>query len=266
MNPNNETIVADVESLAQDDVVDVYAKLAESYRRIKKENSELQQRIHQTESQNRMLIASQNDFQQELDSISSTCDEKLKAAEKQSEKKAESMREKCSTVEAEKIQLEVQVDELNVQLHFLREDFDALQVKMRDQPKFRHSDSHSKLLEGEIENLQQTVKELTEKLEVEARENVEKCARMAELSEKILCLEDNLETKKMELEEKNESLESLQEKIQDLTVELVMLKSAPDDASKLCKRFFLPSLITPRRFQNAKEIRSSPRWTISARR
>lgn len=53
-----------------------------------------------------------------------------------------------------------------------------------------------------------------------------------ELSEKVQCLEDNLESKKMEIEEKNDAMESVQEKIQELTVELAVLRSAPEDASK----------------------------------
>lgn len=48
-----------------------------------------------------------------------------------------------------------------------------------------------------------------------------------------MCLEDNLEFKKGEIEEKNATIESLQENVQDLTVELAILQKAPEDASKL---------------------------------
>lgn len=53
------------------------------------------------------------------------------------------------------------------------------------------------------------------------------------MKEQLECLEENLQAKREELEEKTQLLESSQERVMELSSELAMLKSTPEDTSKL---------------------------------
>lgn len=55
MSSNNDTIIADVSMYSQDDLVDLYVKLAESYRRIKEENENLNQENFHAKQQIKMF-------------------------------------------------------------------------------------------------------------------------------------------------------------------------------------------------------------------
>lgn len=99
-------------------------------------------------------------------------------------------------------------------------------------PAKRVSDTFSQNLERENEHLQLIVNEMQTNLGESTMLNREKQNIIDELRERVQCLEDNLESKKLEVEEKNDAIETVQEKIQELTLELAMLRSAPEDASK----------------------------------
>lgn len=110
---------------------------------------------------------------------------------------------------------------------------DELRIKVAThKPTKRISDTFSKNLERENEHLQLTINEMQANLSDASSQTRSLQNVIEELSEKVLCLEDNLESKKIEIEEKNDAMESVQEKIQELTVELAMLRSAPEDASE----------------------------------
>ena len=63
----------------------------------------------------------------------------------------------------------------------------------------------------------------------------ESASKVEELTERLACVQDNLESKKVELEEKIELLEHLQEKMHEMSSELTLLKNSagPGDNSEL---------------------------------
>lgn len=234
MGSKRDTIVADVEKLPQDDLVDLYQKLADSYRNVKSENEERKQEIHQTKQQNKTLVRTQIDLQGELENINAAHQQEIDEFVKRGNAAVESLKQKNHEVMSDKVQLESRVDELSSQLGQMQKLCEDLTVKLAEKkPLPRISDGFSRRLELENRELQEMFGELKATHDETTNANLERQRQIEELNEKILCLEDNLDSRKTELEEKNEAMEGLQEKLQELTIELAMLKSAPEDQSKL---------------------------------
>lgn len=234
MSSKNDTIVIGVENMSQDGLVDVYDKLAESYRRLKQENEECKQVFHQQKLQVKMLISSQNDLQSELECINATYREDIQEIKRKSSSEIAHLKSRNHDLTIDKIQLETKIDELNSKLLERQKECEELKAEVACQkPNSRVSDSFSRNIELENENLQQMLHEMKAQLNEIELQGSEKQSRLEELTERLHCLEDNLESKKHEIEEKNDAMETFQEKINELTVELAMLKTAPDDASKL---------------------------------
>ena len=233
MSSSNDSIVNSVENMSQDDLVDLYEKLVKSYRHLKEENEKCKQELHHERLQKKTLISTQNDLQSELDSINYTHQKELQAFTEKSSSTTEHFRKTNQELLADKIQLETDVDELSKQLQDFKIECNELRAKiLSHELSPRVSDSFSRNLEIENENLQSMLLELKLKLTETSALNSQNRSRIEELTEKILCLEDNLESKKIDLEEKDDAIETLQEKIHDMTIELALLKTAPDDASK----------------------------------
>lgn len=233
MASKNDTIVAGVENLSQDDLVDLYHKLAESYRVLKEGNEECKQEFHQQKIQIKILVSSQNHLQNELESINATHDEELQNIIRKNSSVVDHLKITTNELMADKIQLETKVDELNSKLLVIQLEHDKLKTKsLCQRTHTRVSDSFSRNLELENESLQLMLNEVKAKLDEAESESSRKQSRLEEFNEQILCMEDNLESKKSEIEEKNDATEILQEKIHELTVELAMLKTAPDDPSE----------------------------------
>ena len=112
--------------------------------------------------------------------------------------------------------------------------------------KSRLSEDFSSILQLEQENkeLKCCITEQKEKLELLTKRNTEYEARQAEFKETIFCLEDNLESKKQEIEEKNDLMESFQEKYQDVSLELSLMKAAPEEGSEYLMHIVKESVVT----------------------
>lgn len=233
MGSKRNTIVADVETLAQDDLVDIYKKLADSYRSVKEENDKCKQNLHHQTQQSKMLINSQNDLQNELENINSIHKIELEELTKKNAAAIENSKELNQELISDKNQLEQKVVDLNKVVLDFKKQCDELKARVADlKPAPRVSDGFSRKMEFENENLRIEMQELQAKLSELSMMHSEKIAQIDNLSEKISCLEDNLDSRKIEIEEKNDAIEGMQEKFLELTAELASLKSNPDDASK----------------------------------
>ena len=233
MGSKRDTIVPEVECLPQEDLVDLYQKLADSYRTKKYENEEFLQQLHYLSQQSKVLVSSQNDLQQELENINTIHNEEIENLERKNVGIVENLREKSNELFNDKVYLESRVDELTSNLDELRKELTDVKLKLVQQkPAARVSDGFSRNLETENEQLQRLLNEATETVQESHSQRSVQASKIEELKEKLLCLEDNLETKKAEIEEKNDAIEGLQEKNNELTVEIAMLKSAPDEGGQ----------------------------------
>lgn len=230
MASQNDTIV-DTSQLTHDDLLDAYEKLATSYRSTKIELDEEKQKLH-TEIQHRKAFEnSLNDLQSELDQVNSVHEENLR----QSEKKIEELKGKNLQLTMEKQSLENRIDDFGVTIKELRLEVEDLKGLLSEKTiKPRISDSYSKCLEAENEELRGRNNELEIQLQTINEKVFEYQSIIEEYQEKIKCMDENIESKKAELEEKNEVIENMQEKMHDLSTELASLRniSELDDGSE----------------------------------
>jgi chromosome segregation ATPase len=234
MASQNDTIV-DTSQLTHDDLLDAYEKLANSYRINKNELDEKTQQLHSQIQHRKIFENSLNDLQSELDQVNSVHAESLK----QNEKKLDELKEKNLQLTIENQTLGNQVDDCSGTIKELKLIVENLNKELLSEKtiKPRISDSFSKCLENENEELRSRNNELEIRLQ-EIKEKVSECqSAIEEYREKIQCMDENIESKKVELEEKNEVIEHMQEKMHELSTELATLRNTSelDDGSK----FFL---------------------------
>lgn len=230
-----ESVVPDIESFPKEDVVDEYEKLAGLYSNLKRELDECKQQLHHEKTQGKVLRSSQNDLQSELESITNAHKKELRDCLKNSGATIEVLREKTRELTKEKSQLESVTEELSKQLVESQKQNDDLRYELTNRkPATRYSDASTKILENELAKLQQVVDE-TLASEREKTQIIEsQRLQIEEFDERLICLKDNLESKKSEIQEKNEAIEALQEKVQEAIEEIATLKASPDDPSKFC--------------------------------
>ena len=235
MSSKRDTIIdINVETYPRDEIIDLYTKLASEYRRLKEESELSKQELHHRKQQTKLLQQSQSDLQNELDGINETYKAETDAIMKINNGIIESLKKSKQEIESDKSLLETKLDVLTKHLNEQELEIKVLRDKIvNKKPAPRISDSFSINLEIEIESLKESQIQVCGKLEGEIKKSQEKNLQIEELRERILCLEDNLESKKSEIEEKNESMESLHEQLNEMTVEIALLKTAPDESSKL---------------------------------
>lgn len=226
-----DTIVADVDQMPQDDVVDLYGKLADQYRNVKAENEGFQQQIYHSSQQLKILTSSQQYLQQELESIQASHNEEIEGITRKHASVVTELREKNFELESDRNFFENKADELSRRVTELENEARAA-VTVQKPVAPRMSDAFQANLENENKNLQSSLSDLNNQLRTALAQLTSQTSTIEELKEKMLCLEDNLETKKAEIDEKNDAIEVLQETNNEQALELVVLKTAPDDASE----------------------------------
>lgn len=233
--PSKDDTIIEAGLLPHDDLVDAYEKLAQTYRELKENHDKVNQKLHQEISQRKVFENSLNDVQSELDSINEVHAKNLSQIKKQNEE----LKDKQLQLIMEKMTLENKVYDMDCLITELQNECVELKALVMEKSiKPRYSDTFSRSLELENENLRASKNESDEKLKdlKELYEN--KCMSIDELNEKVACMKDNLESKKSELEEKTESIEQLQEKMHELSSELALIKSSdPDENCESLKIF-----------------------------
>lgn len=238
MGSKRDTIVADIDKMAQDDVVELYGKLADQYLKVKAENDGFQQEIYHSSQQMKILTNSQQYLQQELESIQSSHNEEIEEINRKHTSIVAELRERNLELESDRNFYENKVDELSSRIADLENEAKAAVIEQKPALP-RVSDGFLANLEIENKNLQNSLDELTEQLRTALSQVSNHSSTIEELREKLLCLEDNLESKKAEIDEKNDAIEVLQETNNEQALELAVLKTAPDDESKYILYFFL---------------------------
>lgn len=228
-----ESIVPNVETLPKDDVVDLYGKLAELYSSTKLELDGCRQELHQQKIQTKTLLSSQNDLQNELDSVSSVHIAELNDYKRKSNALIDDLKGKNRELVTERTQLESAVEELSKKLVDAQKQSDDLQFELsKRKPAPRYSDGSNLLLETQVEELKLIVSEMNGGIRGKSEVIKAQRSQLEELKEKLMCVEDNLSSKRSEVDEKNDAIEVLQEQIQVAMNEIATLRSSPDEASK----------------------------------
>lgn len=191
--------------------------------------------LYSVYEQNRslQLVTSNEAFlQSELETLSSVQETELNKINLKNSSTIEDLKIKNQGLLVSNSSLESKTQSLTKELFLLSQELER--VKSVQIPvKSRLSEDFSNILQLEQENrdLKCCLAELKEKIELLTKRNSDYEATQADFKESLYCLEENLESKKQEIEEKNYLMEGLQEKYQELSLELTMLKAAPADGS-----------------------------------
>lgn len=183
---------------------------------------------------NRLVLAEQF-LQSELESVNSVQSKEQEQATSKLHHQIEELKHKEHELLADNTQLENKCDVLTAQLEKVEHELKEAEKSKTVKPvKPRLSDIFVKELELErtIQELDEKNKEQEKMLKVLSSQNSENLAQIEELKDKLLCSGENLESKKSELTEKDELIESLHEQLNELNMELAMLKSAPETANR----------------------------------
>lgn len=245
MCENNDTIINNLSTLTHDDLIESYEKLANKYLHLKSENDKQMQQIHNQSQQIRTLMMSQSDLvemQHEIDNINVKHEQDLEDVMKKHYLACEEMRKTLNELENDKFHHIEKIDDLTKRLDQSVRECDGLKSQMQRKSKPRESFSQEYQLE--IEHLTQDLNEMKSKFNESQRAMEEKEIYIEELKEKIACLKDNLESRKIEIEEKSETLDSLHEKVHELSMELSVLRSIPEDESKMSLTNVIQKLIS----------------------
>lgn len=237
MGSKRDTIVADIADMAQDDVVELYGKLAEQYLKVKAENDGFQQEIYHSSQQMKILTSSQQYLQQELESIQASHNDEVEEINRKHASIVTELRERNIELESDRNFYENKVDELSSRINELETEAKSAVVVHKPLAP-RVSDGFLSNLESENKILQSSLDDLTGQLRTALAQVSGLSSTIEELKEKLLCLEDNLESKKAEIDEKNDAIEVLQETNNEQALELAVLKTAPDDESEYLTSFF----------------------------
>jgi chromosome segregation ATPase len=227
MDLKRNSVVSDVETFAQDDLVVLYNKLAESYCSVKKDLDDCKQELHHQVLQTKMLTSSQNDLQIELENINSYHKQELEAETKKGTSVIDNLKLRIQDLVSDKNLLEQSVHDLNNLVFELKRQCNELRENAVLKP-VDQSDEFCREHEMENENLRLEIKDLQKKLSDLTMKNSEQCATVESLNEKLVCLEQNLDCRKLEIEEKNEVIDSMQEKVLELSVDLASFKRSTD--------------------------------------
>lgn len=240
MVSQNDTII-DTAQLTHEDLIDAYEKLANAYRNTKIELDETTQQLHSQKQHRKVCENSLNDLQSELDQVNSIHEESLS----QCDRKIEELKAKNLQLTMEKQSLENKIDETGAMIKDLKLEVENLKELLFEKTiKPRISNTYSKSLEEENEvlrnrNIEFEIQQQALNMKIDEFQSMIK-----RYEEKIKCMHENIDSKKMELEDKNEVIEHMQEKMHELSTELTTLRNSTiADEGSQCFIFVIISFI-----------------------
>ncbi|XP_021694237.1 protein Spindly [Aedes aegypti] len=197
MSAANQTIIADIQSLTGDELAEQYRRLADAYRTLKRSHEEELQASYELRRNYQTASESVAYMTAELESIDSVHKDELAKLKEKYVLTLTGLKDSNADLKQYNSTLEATIDDLQKQTSQLKEKIEELESNWRE---FRICNCS----ESKVESL----------------------------SEKIECVEDNLSSKKQELDELRTLLDSTQEENMRLNSEIAALRSAPQDANK----------------------------------
>ncbi|XP_017858698.1 PREDICTED: protein Spindly [Drosophila arizonae] len=224
----------DLNALTIEDIVEEYKLLHERHERLKERSEEDAQRLHELKRSLDTSLAAERYLTQELEHLSAQTQASGPTPEPRVQQELEELRRKYKN-----LQLEHET---------LQQDYDAkvedvVSLKAKLESAVRDLESFALVKANSVDD------EITSRFNAMELENAELMHKLAEyeeikvkntfaiaeqektiemLKDQIDCLEQNLRSKRDELEEKLQVLESTQEQLVDANAKIAMLSSAPE--------------------------------------
>ncbi|KXJ74844.1 protein Spindly [Aedes albopictus] len=236
MSAANQTIIADIQSLTGDELAEQYRRLADAYRTLKRAHEDELQASYELRRNYQTASESVTYMSAELESIDSVHKEELAKLKEKYVLTLTGLKDSNADLKQYNSTLEATVDDLQKQTSALKEKIEELEAGSANSESVTGNSTLNSekeaFLERENEELKQAIAEQQEKIDTLMLQLVNSESTVENLKEKIECVEDNLSSKRQELEEIRTLLDSTQEENMRLNGEIAALRSAPQDANK----------------------------------
>ncbi|XP_037958279.1 protein Spindly [Teleopsis dalmanni] len=225
--------------LSTDELLEQYFNLHEKYTKLKIANEHDTQRIHELKRNLETTTASQAYLEQELEQLINNS--KVGEENKTLRAEIEELRRKHNTAKIKQDTLQQDYDALYTENDELREKLKYVDLERENKNKDKSLDNIELTNEyaERISLLERQNGELLKKLVEYEESNVQSTLSIAErekniaiLQDQVLCLEQNLNCKRDELEENVQLLECTQEQLAETNAKLMMLSSAPENVDR----------------------------------
>ncbi|XP_055544144.1 protein Spindly [Wyeomyia smithii] len=232
----NESIVKDISSLPENELIEQYKYLAENYRSLKRTHEEELQASHELRRNYQTATESAAYMTAELESIDSVHKAELDKLKEKYVQTLTVLKDSNTDLKQQNSSLEATIDEVQKQRDLLKERIEELENAGAGRESVIGNETLTSeketYMEREMEELKTLISDQQEKIDTLMLQLVNAESRFASLNEKLECVEDNLACKRQELDEARIVLESTQQENMRLNSELAALQSTPDDPNK----------------------------------
>ncbi|XP_017038524.1 protein Spindly [Drosophila kikkawai] len=222
----------DLKALAVDDIVEEYKLLHQRHQHLKTQSDQDAQRIHELKRNLDTALAAEAYLTQELEQLSSQPQPNNTGGDSQ---ELEDLRRKYRILQEEQESLQQDYDQKAEEGKTLKKLLEAKEKELLERASLSSRDLHEECaarvnaLELENSEMMQKLADYEENsvkitLSVAEKDNTLEC-----LADRVSCLEQNLNCKRDELEEKLQLLESCQEQLVDANAKIALLTSAPEN-------------------------------------
>ncbi|KAH8333503.1 hypothetical protein KR059_000390 [Drosophila kikkawai] len=222
----------DLKALSVDDIVEEYKLLHQRHQHLKLQSDQDAQRIHELKRNLDTALAAEAYLTQELEQLSSQPQLNNAGGDPQ---ELEDLRRKYRILQEEQESLQQDYDQKAEEGKTLKKLLEAKEKELLERASLSSRDLHEECaarvnaLELENSEMMQKLADYEENsvkitLSVAEKDNTLEC-----LADRVSCLEQNLNCKRDELEEKLQLLESCQEQLVDANAKIALLTSAPEN-------------------------------------
>ncbi|KAH8237535.1 hypothetical protein KR038_004141 [Drosophila bunnanda] len=222
----------DLNSLTVDDIVEEYKLLHHRHQQLKSQSDQDAQRIHELKRNLDTALAAEAYLTQELEQLSSQPQQANSGGDSQ---ELEDLRRKYRNLQEEQESLQQDYDQKAEEAKDLKKQLEAKERELSERASLGSRDLHEECaarvnaLELENCDLMQKLADYEENSVKITLSVAEKDKTLECLADRVSCLEQNLNCKRDELEEKLQLLESCQEQLVDANAKIALLTSAPEN-------------------------------------
>lgn len=227
----NYTIIANPQSLTQDELLDEFEGLSRTYRSLKETHENDLQKIYELKRNNQTLLATESYLSNELETINSATQKEIESINQKHQIALDSLKNEIAKLKENQELLESECIELKQDLEEAKK-LDEDKEKSMEIVSNNNNSVKEHILEKEILALTNLMEEMQKKFHIISAENTEYAKVIEILRDKVVCVEDTLSGKKAELFETQQILESTQESMMELNSELAIFKNVPEPESE----------------------------------
>ncbi|XP_065355908.1 protein Spindly [Calliphora vicina] len=225
----------DIINFSRDELLEEYCKLFDRFQELRESNEVDTQKIHELRRSLETATAAQAYLSQELEQYTNSDSNDLENDLHKTQADLVEMKKKYGKLEVSFTALQQDYNTLLEENTKIAQNLEESLKRREQQPKevdTQISDEYLQriqMLENENMDLLQKIEDFEER-SVRYTLTIAECEKNMEiLRDQIMCLEENLQSKRIDLEEKLQILESTQEQLAEANSKIAMLSAAPEN-------------------------------------